>query len=80
MHNMTQHDSLTLDITQDICPMTFVKARRLVDSMQKGQEATLIISGGEPLENLPRSLEELGHKVCNITQQDAQYYLTFRKR
>lgn len=80
MHNMMQHDPLTLDITQDICPMTFVKTRRLVDSMQEGQEATLIISGGEPLENLPRSLEELGHEVCSIAQQNAQYYLTFRKR
>lgn len=64
-----------LDITQEICPMTFVKARRLIDALSSGQEAVLRISGGEPLENLPRSIKELGHAVLAIMAEGQYYHL-----
>jgi TusA-related sulfurtransferase len=69
----------TLDLTRDICPMTFVKARRLIDGMRPGEEAVLRVSSGEPLENLPRSIEELGHKMLGITPDGEYYLLRFSK-
>ena len=52
-----------LDITRDVCPMTFVRARLLVERMPPGQTAEIRLKGTEPIENVPASLAELGHVV-----------------
>ena len=56
-----------LDITSDICPMTFVKAKLLIERMQSGETAEVLLNAGEPLENVPRSIRELGHEVLELT-------------
>lgn len=55
-----------LDITEDICPMTFVKTRLLIEKMAPGEIAEIRLTGGEPLENVPASVTELGHQVLGI--------------
>ncbi len=64
-----QDTDIQLDIRKDFCPMTFVKARLLIDKMQSGQYATLYVSAGEPVENLPRSIAELGHTIISVTPE-----------
>ena len=54
-----------LDITADRCPITFVKAKLLVERMQIGESAQIRLHAGEPLDNVPRSLRELGHEVTD---------------
>ncbi len=58
-----------LDITQDKCPMTFVRAKLLAEKMAPGEVAVLRISAGEPLENLPRSLADHGYEVISVTPE-----------
>mgnify|MGYP001326081728 CR=1 FL=1 len=55
-----------LDITSDVCPMTFVKTRLLIEKMNPGETAEIRLTGGEPLENVPDSVVELGHKILGI--------------
>ena len=55
-----------LDITKDRCPITFVKSKLLVERMAVGQSAEIRLNTGEPLENVPRSLRELGHEVADL--------------
>lgn len=55
-----------LDITEDICPMTFVKTRLLIERMAPGEIAEVRLAGEEPLENVPESVTELGHVVLSI--------------
>lgn len=64
-------DRLTrfLDITADVCPMTFVKTRLLIEKMAPGEEAEIRLAGGEPLENVPASVAELGHTVLGIERE-----------
>ena len=59
-----------LDITAEVCPMTFVKTRLLIEKMTQGETAEIRLSGGEPLENVPRSVTELGHTILDITRVD----------
>ena len=59
-----------LDITAEVCPMTFVKTRLLIEKMKQGETAEIRLSGGEPLENVPRSVTELGHTILDITRVD----------
>ncbi len=50
-----------IDITADICPMTFVRARLALDSMAPGAVLLIRLKGAEPLRNVPRSAAALGH-------------------
>jgi TusA-related sulfurtransferase len=55
-----------LDITSEVCPMTFVRTRLLIEKMGPGETAEIRLKGQEPLENVPDSVAELGHDVLNI--------------
>ena len=55
-----------LDITDKICPLTFVHARLAIDSMKPGAVLAILLNEGEPLENVPLSLKELGHKILSL--------------
>lgn len=55
-----------LDITADVCPMTFVKTKLLIERMSIGETAEIRLPAGEPLENVPRSVEEHGHVLISL--------------
>lgn len=61
----------SLDITHDVCPMTFVKTKLLIEKMNPLETAEIRLNAGEPLENVPRSLAELGHRVLGQVAEDA---------
>ena len=64
-----------LDITEEVCPMTFVKTRLLIEKMKPGETAEIRMAGKEPLENVPASIKELGHKVLCMKQEVLQKHL-----
>jgi TusA-related sulfurtransferase len=72
----------TLDITRDVCPLTFVKTKLLLERMAPGQTAEIRLKGAEPLENVPRSVREHGHDVLSLAPEpDGDVYtLAIRKR
>ena len=59
-----------IDITDKLCPLTFVHTRRTIDSMKSGMVLSILLRKGEPLENVPRSLQELGHTVLSLKPVD----------
>lgn len=65
-----------LDITQDVCPMTFVKARLQIEKMNDGEMLQIRLLGREPLKNVPDSLTELGHLIVSLERErdDADLY------
>jgi TusA-related sulfurtransferase len=56
-----------LDITAEVCPMTFVKTRLLIERAAAGDVVEVRLNGGEPLENVPDSVTELGHEILSLT-------------
>src|SRR5580692_2492976 len=54
-----------LDITSEVCPMTFVRTRLALDRMAPGQTLLVRLRGDEPLRNVPRTARELGHEVLS---------------
>ena len=71
-----------LDITADVCPMTFVKTKLLIERMAPGEVAEVRLREGEPLENVPRSVVEHGHRVLSLEPDPAApgvYVLRVRK-
>ncbi len=59
-----------IDITGEVCPLTFVKTKLLIESMQPGQTAEVRLRGREPLENVPRSVREHGHAILSLEPED----------
>jgi TusA-related sulfurtransferase len=55
-----------IDITSDICPMTFVRTRLALDKMAPGEILLVTLKGEEPLRNVPRSATEQGHEVLSV--------------
>jgi tRNA 2-thiouridine synthesizing protein A len=69
-----------IDITRDICPMTFVRTRLALDKMSAGETLRVILKGEEPLRNVPRTAKEQGHEVLSIeTGPDGISYLLIRR-
>ncbi|NIP30027.1 MAG: sulfurtransferase TusA family protein [Candidatus Dadabacteria bacterium] len=62
-----------IDITKDICPMTFVKTKLKLEKMEPGQILEVALCEGEPLLNLPRSVEKEGHKVLGIEEEGSYF-------
>jgi len=67
MSNHPQADR-EIDITQDVCPMTFVRTRLALDRMAPGQVLLVRLKGEEPLRNVPRTAAEQGHQVLSLEQ------------
>jgi TusA-related sulfurtransferase len=65
---MTKEQSVDreLDITDEICPMTFVRTRLALDCLAPGQVLLVRLRGNEPVTNVPRAAEELGHRVLAL--------------
>jgi len=55
-----------LDITDDVCPITFVRTKLLIERMKPGERAEVHLQGAEPLINVPRSVRETGHDVVSL--------------
>jgi TusA-related sulfurtransferase len=55
-----------LDITAEVCPMTFVRTRLALDRLAPGETLLVHLKGQEPLTNVPQSAKALGHDVVSI--------------
>ena len=79
----TKAPDQTIDITADVCPMTFVRTRLKLETMTPGQVLEVILGAGEPLKNVPRSVTEMGDEIIDLAEiADAPgtYRLTIRKK
>lgn len=61
-----QDYDVALDITSEVCPMTFVRTRLALDRMAPGQVLKVRLCGDEPLRNVPRTAREQGHEVLSL--------------
>jgi TusA-related sulfurtransferase len=55
-----------LDITNEVCPMTFVKIKLIIEKMPRNDVLEVRLKGKEPLTNVPRSILEFGHMVLYL--------------
>lgn len=70
----------TVDITDVVCPITFVKAKVAIEELEDGQILSVRMNDGEPVQNVPRSLKEEGHQILKlINNEDGTYNLIVKK-
>lgn len=69
-----------LDITDVVCPVTFVKTKVALEELDAGQILQVHINDGEPVQNVPRSVKDEGHQVLKLSDNgDGTYELFIRK-
>ncbi len=70
----------TVDITDVVCPTTFVKVKIALEELDDGQILSVKMNGGEPVQNVPRSIKEEGHHILKlIDNSDGTYNLIVQK-
>ena len=52
-----------LDLRGVACPMNWVKTKLALERLAPGDELTVRLDPGEPIESVPRSASEDGHEV-----------------
>ena len=70
----------TVDITDVVCPVTFVKTKVALEELDDGQILSVHMNDGEPVQNVPRSVKEEGHQILKLyDNEDGTYTLLVRK-
>ena len=77
---MTEAD-LDLDITGEVCPMTFVRAKLALETLAIGQVLNIRLRDGEPRHNVPRAVRDHGHEILSLHPiEGGLFELVIRKR
>lgn len=70
----------TVDITDKVCPLTFVNAKVAIDELEDGEVIAIRMNDGEPVQNVPRSIKEEGHQILKlVNNEDGTYNLIVKK-
>lgn len=66
-----------VDISDVVCPITFVKAKVAIEELENGQVLAIRMNEGEPIQNVPRSLKDEGHRVVRVTDNNDGTYTIY---
>jgi TusA-related sulfurtransferase len=66
----TVNPDYRIDISSEICPMTFVLVRLALDQMKTGQVLEIRLRGAEPRRNIPLTAQEQGHEIVGIMDEE----------
>ena len=69
-----------VDITDKVCPLTFVKAKVAIDELDEGQIIAIKMNDGEPVQNVPRSIKDEGHQILKLADNEDGTYTLFVKK
>ena len=70
----------TVDITDVVCPVTFVKAKVALEELDEGQILSIRMNEGEPVQNVPRSIKEEGHQILKLDDNEDGTYTLYVKK
>ena len=68
-----------LDITGEVCPMTFVRTKLRLERMRSGEVLTVRLRGEEPLRNVPKAARDEGHSILGIIADGSDHIVTIRR-
>ncbi len=69
-----------VDITDKVCPLTFVKAKVSLDELEDGEILAIRMNDGEPVQNVPRSIKEEGHQILKLVDNEDGTYTLYVKK
>lgn len=71
----------TIDVSDRVCPMTFVHTRLALERLAPGQVLAVRLRGEEARRNVPRTSLEQGHEVLGVAEEaDGGVVVLIRKK
>ena len=67
-----------IDITKDVCPMTFVKVKIAMTSVPAAGKLTVLLKA-DALKNVIASLKAEGHRVTGTSRRESTFVLEVEK-
>jgi sulfite reductase (ferredoxin) len=83
--NLTEGGTNAESITQSIdllgvkCPFNYVKTKLKLETMQSGQRLEVLLDDGEPIKNVPRSVQNDGHKLLSQVEENGHHKIVIEK-
>lgn len=71
--------NIELDLRGVICPYNFVKTKLKLETMDQGQILAVLLDDGDPIKNVPRSVENEGHTVLAQDRVGSSYRVLIRR-
>ena len=68
-----------IDITSEVCPITFVRTKLKLERMKPGEVLAVRLKGDEPLRNVPRAARDEGHAVLSVMADGDVHTITIRR-
>ncbi|MBC8228953.1 sulfurtransferase TusA family protein [bacterium] len=68
-----------LDLKGTACPINYVKAKLFIEKLEPGSILDIYLDEGEPINNVPKSLENDGHKILDIQKIEGFYRVRVEK-
>ena len=69
-----------VDITDVVCPVTFVKTKVALEELEDGQILQVHLNDGEPVQNVPRSMKEDAQMVLKLEKNDDGTYTMYVRK
>ena len=71
----------SINIKGEVCPYTFVRSKLALEEIEAGQGLEVIVDHFPATQNVPRSMENEGNKVLEITKlNDKDWRMLFQKK
>ena len=75
----TTAPDVDLDLRGVICPYNFVKTKLKLETLEPGQILSVLLDEGDPIRNVPRSVENEGHTVLAQERFEEGYRVRIRR-
>ena len=68
-----------IDLLGVKCPFNYVKTKLKLETMQSGQSLEVLLDDGEPATNVPRSVQNDGHKLLSHVEENGHHKIVIEK-
>jgi tRNA 2-thiouridine synthesizing protein A len=69
-----------IDISSEVCPMSFVLTKMAVEELADGQVLELLCGAGEPVRSISMQIKEEGHTIISVKKEGEKHFrLQIRK-
>jgi tRNA 2-thiouridine synthesizing protein A len=66
----------TLDLRGIRCPLSWAKARVVLETLARGEELELMVDDAQAARDIPRAAEAVGHHVAAVVVEPTGWHIT----
>lgn len=68
-----------IDLLGVKCPFNYVKTKLKLETMAAGSTLEVLLDEGEPAENVPKSIQNDGHKLLSLEKENGHFKMVIQK-